>query len=175
MPNGGRFPGGLRTRGHDGVRSSRKHMSGFKGSYISTLDSKARVAVPARLRRSTDAGPADRFVITLGLNGCLFLFPPGFWDQVQRKIAAQSFTQKKTLYFTRKLMFYAEDVELDRQSRIRIPQRLLDLLQTEKEVLFIGAIERIELWKPERYEQYLTEFETEHDTSYEDVAEELLL
>lgn len=150
-------------------------MSGFKGSFVSTLDSKGRVAVPAKLRRNAEAGPADRFVITLGLNGCLFLFPPDYWDEVMRKIAAQSFTQKKTLYFTRKLMANADDVELDRQARIRVPQGLAAQSGLEKEVLFVGAIARIELWRPESFEQYQRSFESENQTSYEDVAEELLL
>jgi len=150
-------------------------MSGFKGSFISTLDSKGRVAVPAKLRRNTEAGSADRFVITLGLNGCLFLFPPDYWDEVMRKIASQSFTQKKTLYFSRKLMSNADDVELDRQARIRVPQGLIMQSGLEKEVLFVGLIERIEVWNPEAFNRYQAMFETENQTSYEDVAEELLL
>jgi len=150
-------------------------MSGFKGSFVSTLDSKGRVAVPAKLRRNAEAGPADRFIITLGLNGCLFLFPPEYWDEVLGKIASQSFTQKKTLYFTRKLMANADDVELDRQARIRVPQGLSAQVGLEKEVLFVGAIKRIELWRPASFAEYQESFESENQTSYENVAEELLL
>jgi MraZ protein len=150
-------------------------MSEFKGSFISTLDAKGRVAVPAKLRRHPDSGPADRFVITLGLNGCLFLFPPDHWAEVMRKIAALPFTQQKTLYFTRKLMSNADDVELDRQARIRIPQGLLAQAGLEREVKFVGAIQRIELWRPETFDQQINSYESDNNTSYENVAEELLL
>lgn len=150
-------------------------MSEFKGSYVSTLDAKGRVAVPAKLRRHPESGPSDRFVITLGLNGCLFLFPPDYWSEVMRKIAALPFTQQKTLYFTRMLMSNADDVELDRQARIRIPQSLLAQAGLEREVKFVGAITRIELWRPETFQEQMKNYETKNNTSYEDVAEELLL
>jgi MraZ protein len=150
-------------------------MSEYKGSFVSTLDVKGRVAVPARLRRSAESGPTDRFVITLGLNGCLFLFPPAFWAEVMRKIAALPFTQQKALYFRRKLMSNADDVELDRQARIRIPQPLLLEAGLEREVKFVGVITHIELWRPETFTEQMAAYEEKHHTSYEDVAEELLL
>ena len=146
-------------------------MSGFKGRYVSTLDSKGRVAVPAKLRRVSPDGTADRFVLTLGLDGCLFLFPPEQWDKIVARLEEISFTQRKAKYFTRMLLSNAEDVELDGQSRIRVPQTLLASAGIEREVLFIGALRRIEIWRPDRYDRYLQEFEE----SYEDVAEELLL
>jgi len=146
-------------------------VSGFKGSYTSTLDGKGRVAVPAKLRRNSAAGSADRFVVTLGLDGCLFLFPPDQWDRVVERLEEIPFTQSDAKFFTRTLMANAEDVELDRQSRIRLPQNLIDKIGLEKEVLFVGALRRIEIWNPGTYEAYLNGY----SASYEDVAEKLLI
>jgi len=146
-------------------------VSGFKGQYVSTLDTKGRVAVPVKLRRNTPDGVADRFVITKGLDGCLFLFTPDYWERVTERLDEIPFTQHDAKYFTRQLLSHAEDVELDRQSRIRVPQKLIDTVHLEREALFIGVLRRIEIWRPETYEKYLQEF----DESYEDVAAKLLL
>jgi len=146
-------------------------MTGFKGSYTSSLDSKGRVAVPVKLRRNSAAGSADRFVITLGLDGCLFLFPPDYWDKVVERLEGIPFTQADAKFFTRTLMSNADDVELDRQSRIRIPQTLIDRVKLEKDVLFVGALRRIEIWRPDTYEAYLNGY----TATYEDVAEKLLI
>ena len=145
--------------------------SGFKGRYTTLLDSKQRVAVPAKLRRNTPSGSADSFTITLGLNGCLFLFPQEQWDVIIAKLKGSSFAGKRALFLWRTIASNAEDVDLDGQSRIRIPQPLVETIKLEKEVLFVGAITRIEIWRPDAYEQYLQEF----DESYEDVAEDFLL
>lgn len=146
-------------------------MSGFKGSYTSTLDGKGRVAVPAKLRRNSPAGSADRFVITLGLDGCLFLFPPDQWDKVVTRLEEVPFTQSDAKFFTRTLLSNADDVELDGQSRIRIPQHLIEKISLEKEVLFVGALRRIEIWRPSTYQAYLNGY----SATYEDVAEKLLI
>lgn len=146
-------------------------MSGFKGSHRSLLDSKGRVAVPVKLRRNTAAGAADRFVITRGLDGCLFLFPPDYWDQVVSRLETMSFTQDDAKFFTRMLTAYADDVELDAQSRIRIPQILIEKAKLEKEVLFVGALKRIEIWRPSAFEEY----ENNYPSTYEEVAAKLFI
>ena len=145
--------------------------SGFKGRFMALMDSKQRVAVPAKLRRNTPSGSADSFVITLGLDQSLFLFPVEQWDEITAKLKNVSFAGRKAKYLIRTIASNAEDVDLDGQSRIRIPQPLVDAIQLEKEVLFVGALTRIEIWRPDTYEKYLQEF----DESYEDVAEDFLL
>lgn len=135
------------------------------------LDSKQRVAVPAKLRRNTPGGAADQFVITLGLDHCLFLFTPEQWDLITGRIKEVSFTSEKAKFLTRMLASHAEDVELDSQSRILIPQILIEAVGLQKEVLFVGAITRIEIWRPDTYRKYLQDFKE----SYEKVAEDFLL
>ena len=138
-------------------------MSGFKGRYKSTLDAKARVAVPAKLRRASPDGTTDRFVITLGLDGCLFQVV-GNLDVVTSDL--QLAVMKTRMQPIKKVFGRFPRVVRD---LARSLNKEIELI--EKDVLFIGALRRIELWRPDAYEHYLQEF----DSSYEDVAEELLL
>ena len=145
--------------------------SGFKGQFKAQFDAKQRVAVPAKLRRNAPGGTADQFVITLGFDGCLFLFSSEQWDQVVARIREVSFTSEKAKFLTRMLASHAEDVELDGQARILVPQILIQKVRLEKEVLFVGALNRIEIWRPDTFEKYL---QGSPDT-YEQVAGEFLL
>jgi transcriptional regulator MraZ len=145
--------------------------SGFKGQYSAQVDNKQRVAVPAKLRRNVPGGAADQFVITLGLDGCLFLFPPEKWDQIVSRLQESSFTTEKAKFFWRVLAAHAEDVELDGQSRILLPARLIARAGIKKEVTFVGAINRIEIWHPETFDKYVRE----QPDSYEKVAADYLL
>ena len=145
--------------------------SGFKGRYTAQFDAKQRVAVPAKLRRNAPGGTVDQFVITLGLDGCLFLFTPEKWDQIVSRILEVSFTSEESKSFSRRIASHAEDVELDAQARILVPQILIQKAGLKKEVLFVGVLNRIELWHPEAFEKY----EQEQADTYEQVAAKFLL
>ena len=132
---------------------------------------KQRVAVPAKLRRNTPGGEALEFVITLGLDGCLFLFTPERWDQLAARIKEHSFTNEKTKFLSRVLASNAQDVELDGQSRILIPKDLIEAVGLEKEVMFVGVFDRIEIWRPDRFKKWVQE----QPDPYEKVAGDFLL
>ena len=145
-------------------------MAGFKGSYKFTLDHKGRVNIPAKLRRATAGSSYDTFVVTRGLEECLFVFALDQWEKIEEKLESLSFTQSAHRLFIRILLSNACDAVLDRQGRIAIPQNLLSLAKINKEILIIGALQRIELWNPEIFEKYLQQA----DQSYEQVAEKIL-
>jgi len=152
-------------------------MAGFKGSYKYTIDHKGRVnipakfrrSIPAKFRRSTASTSHDLYVITRGLEGCLFVYPAEEWERVEQKLQNLSFTQKSHRLFGRYLLSNASDVQLDRQGRITIPQNLLELAEIKKDVLIIGVLERIEIWDPEVHQKYLDSA----GKSYEEIAEEI--
>ncbi len=148
-------------------------MSAFKGSYRIVIDSKNRLSLPAKLRRATQATVYDQFVITRGLEGCLFLFAADEWQRIEEKLRALSFTQADTRLFTRMLLSQAEDVTLDTQGRITIPQNLLELAQLgkEQEALVTGNLNRIEIWNSKVWNDYLKN----SPKTYEQVAESVLL
>ena len=140
-------------------------MNSFLGTYRHTLDSKGRLSIPSKFRKAT----GEVFVITLGLDQCLFFYPVDEWKRVQRKLGQLSFTSRKTRFFTREIAAHASEVVVDGHGRIVIPQDLRELAGLDKDALVIGAFERIEIWDPKRYEAYREGF----GMTYEEVAESL--
>ena len=99
-------------------------MSAFKGSHRIIIDEKNRLSLPAKLRRASQAAVNDQFVITLGLEGCLFVFAADEWQRIEDKLRNLSFTQANARMFIRMLLSQATDAELDRQGGITLPQSL---------------------------------------------------
>lgn len=148
-------------------------MSAFKGTYKIVVDNKGRLSLPAKLRRATQATVYDQFVLTRGLEGCLFLFAADEWGKIEERLRNLSFTQSDNRLFLRMLLSQATDVQLDAQGRINIPPNLLEQAQLvkEQEALVIGNLNRIEIWSSRVWENYLKN----SSKSYEQVAESILL
>jgi MraZ protein len=140
-------------------------MTSFLGRYTHTLDAKGRLSIPSKFRKAT----GEIFVLTLGLDGCLFFYPREEWQRVESELRGLSFTSRKTRFFKREIASRADEVSVDKHGRIVIPQELRELVGLEKDVLVIGAIERVEFWDPKRHQKYKEEF----GLSYEEVAETL--
>jgi len=146
-------------------------MPSFIGRYDYSIDHKGRLNIPAKFRKLMDPDSQETFVITLGLEGCLFCFPLSEWTLIEAKLRELSITQKRTRFFVRTLTSHASDSRIDSQGRITIPQQLLQLAEVNKEVVIIGVLNRIEIWAPARYESYQQDF----GMTYEEVAEDILL
>ncbi len=145
-------------------------MSGFLGNFTGTLDSKNRVQIPSRLRQSSDVN-LNTCYLTLGLGGCLYLFPHEEWRRVEAKFENFNFAHPEANYVLRVLMANTVEVAPDTQGRILIPQALTDKVGIKKDVLILGMIRRIEFWGTEKFDQYVEGF----GKSYEEVAAQLLL
>ncbi len=145
-------------------------MPGLIGEYKGTLDSKGRLILPAGLRKSKSV-TLDAFVLTLGFNKCLFLFPIPEWEKIEQRLENYAFTHQDANFFLRMLMSHASEVNLDRQYRITIPPKLLTKAAIEREVLILGAGRRIELWVPAAFDEYVKGF----DKTYEQVAQQLMV
>ncbi|HDL04802.1 MAG TPA: division/cell wall cluster transcriptional repressor MraZ [candidate division Zixibacteria bacterium] len=146
-------------------------MVGFYGRYNVLMDGKGRIALPAKFRPSTasEKDADGQFMLTKGLDGCLALYPEKEWQLIQERLNTLDFTRKDYRYFSRLLYSVAVPIKLDRQGRLLIPSHLQEQAGLEREILIIGANRWIELWEPDRYEQYLSQY----GQSYEDVAERL--
>lgn len=127
-------------------------MSSFKGRYLYTVDSKGRIAVPAKLRKTLSA--LGGIVITRGFEQCLYLYPQEEWKKVEEFIRGLSFLDARQRNFGRTLFQWAMDAELDTQSRVSVPQELLKYAGITNDVLIIGVVDRIEMWDPAVYEEY---------------------
>jgi len=145
-------------------------MSSFKGSYSYSVDTKGRTNIPARLRKYVSTEANDTFVVTRGYEQCLFVYPLDEWSKLEESIRRLSPSDPKHRFFTRTLLQRAVESQLDGQSRITIPKELLQFAGIENEVLILGVLERIEVWNPRVYDDYLKA----QAESYENVAQTVL-
>ena len=122
----------------------------FIGEYQHSLDSKNRIIVPAKLRE----GLGNKFVITKGLDGCLYAYPLEEWKILEDKVKTLPLTNKDARTFVRFFFSGACEVELDKQFRGLIPQNLKEYAKIEKDIVSIGVLSRVEIWSKEMWENY---------------------
>ncbi len=138
----------------------------FTGEYHHALDGKGRVIIPSRLRE----GLGDSFVITRGLDHCLFVYPNSEWVRLEQKMKQLPFTRRDSRAFMRLFFSGAMEVEADKQGRVLIPQNLREYAGIEKDVMFIGVSNRVEIWSEPAWKKYFGEA----DGNYEELAEKLV-
>ncbi|HHY13262.1 MAG TPA: division/cell wall cluster transcriptional repressor MraZ [Thermoanaerobacterales bacterium] len=138
----------------------------FMGEYNHTVDSKGRLIMPAKFREALNS----KFVITKGLDHCLFVYPMDEWEIIERKLKSLPFTQKDARAFVRFFFSGALETVIDKQGRILIPPNLRDFAMIRKEVVIIGVSTRIEIWSQEEWESYRNDAEL----SYEEIAEKMV-
>ena len=114
----------------------------FMGEYNHTIDTKGSLIIPAKFREQLGNG----FVVTKGLDGCLFVFPMNEWELFEQKLRTLPLTQKSARKFTRFFVAGATECELDKQGRILLPQTLREFAQLEKDVVLSGNLNRVEIW-----------------------------
>lgn len=136
------------------------------GEYKHNLDTKGRIIVPSKFRELLD----EQFVITRGLDRCLFAYTEDEWSRIEEKLKALPLTKKDARKFTRLFFSGATNVEIDKQGRINIPQNLREYAGLSKECTVIGVSSRIEIWDSAAWE----DFYTESEDNFEDIAEDLI-
>lgn len=140
-------------------------MSGFKGKYQYAVDEKGRISLPVKLRKNLSEAANNSFVVTKGLGGCLVLYPNDDWNELEKRMRVElNPFNPEDLSFRRSILEWANDVKLDGQQRIMIPQELLDVANIKTTVLIVGNLETIELWNPEKYAQYKQTIEPHYET-----------
>lgn len=122
----------------------------FMGEYHHTIDDKGRLIVPTKLR--DDLG--QNFIVTRGLEGCLFVYPKNEWDKIINKYKELPDTKDRR-YFMRIFLSGATVCDLDKQGRINIPMPLMQYSNLVKECLIIGVDERLEIWSKESWEKFI--------------------
>ncbi len=121
----------------------------FLGQFEHTIDSKGRLTMPAKFR----PGLATGLVVTLGMDGCLFVFPLVKWGELATRIEALPITNSDARSLARLMFSNADDSGMDRQGRILIPAHLRTYAQLDSEVIITGLSSRIELWNPVRWQE----------------------
>lgn len=138
----------------------------FMGEYQHTVDTKGRLIVPSKFREPL----LDGFVLTRGLDNCLFGYPLDEWKRLEEKLKALPVTKKDARAFTRFFFSGATEVDIDKQGRINIPASLLSFSKIEKECVVIGVSSRIEIWSKSLWEEYYEQSEQ----SFNDIAENII-
>lgn len=121
----------------------------FIGEYSHVLDAKGRMFMPAKFRGEL----GEKFIVTIGLDRCLFVFPTETFQIYKEKLDAISLANRDARNFTRFFFAGAGECELDKQGRIMLPQKLRTYARLEKDVTVVGVSGRIELWNTEDWEK----------------------
>lgn len=120
------------------------------GSVIHSIDAKGRYIVPAKFR--SDLG--ERFVVTEGVGGCLFVFTLEQWEIVAERLAELPADDEDTLYLKREFFSRAYDLEIDKQFRIVLPPLLRELAGLDRDIVSVGMTRRLEIWDKQRWDDY---------------------
>ena len=142
----------------------------FKGQFTYSIDAKSRISIPAKLRKHMVPDANDTIIMTKGLSKCIDLYPLNEWQVIEDRLMKLNQFQPDELRFIRMFVQYATEDKMDSQSRILIPQLLIDYAEIEKEVLIIGALRKIEVWNPKIYEDYLSQ----SPLTYEEIAAKVM-
>jgi MraZ protein len=142
----------------------------FRGQFTYSIDSKGRIAIPAKLRKHISADANETFVMTRGLSNCIDLYPLDEWQKIEQTLLDLNSFQPDDARFIRMFVQFAAEDVMDVQSRILIPTALVNYAKIEKDVLILGALKKIEVWNPKVYEEYLLQ----SPQTYEEIAAKVM-
>ena len=140
----------------------------FIGEYNHNLDSKGRLAVPAKFRILLKGGA----VVTRGLDNCLFLYPKKEWIKVAEKLASlPTISNPQARAYARATLGGAMNVDFDSQGRIILPEYLRNFAALSKKAVVVGLYDKLEIWDEENWEKYRTKAEQENNSIAESLGE----
>lgn len=120
----------------------------FRGRYTHTIDTKGRVSIPSRFREVLASRGQNTFIITNDLDPCLVAYPLEEWFELEKKLQALPSFLPEAVQFRRFFLSGAQECTFDGQGRILIPASLREHALLDKEALFVGLIEKFEIWSP---------------------------
>ena len=121
----------------------------FMGEYNHSIDQKGRLIVPSKFREQL----GNEFVVTKGLDGCLFVYSNEEWQRIEEKFREIPLTTKDARKFSRFFFAGAATCEVDKQGRILLPSNLREYAAIEKEVVSVGVLSRVEIWSKDRWNE----------------------
>ena len=135
------------------------------GEFHHNIDEKSRLIIPSKFRSEL----GERFVITRGLDKCLFIYSEVEWNKIMQKVSKLQFTKKNVRAFERTFIGGASIIEFDKQGRINITSPLVHYANITKECVIIGVNERLEIWSLEEFNKYMKE----NEESLEEITEDI--
>ena len=147
----------------------------FIGEYAYSLDSKCRVNIPAKFRQSLSADSQNTFVITRGLDPCVWVYPLEQWKEIENNLRNLSSVKNIHRTFVRDTARYASPSTYDKQGRITLTPSLTEYAGLEKDVLIIGMINKIEIWNPNTLKMVDQQNLDIEPNAYDDLADKIIL
>lgn len=138
----------------------------FMGEFQHSIDDKGRIIIPAKFRDLLGSS----FVVTRGLDQCLFVYPLQEWEVLEQKLKALPLMKSDARAFTRFFFSGATECEWDKQGRVNLPGNLRQYAKLEKDCVVLGVSNRVEIWSKDTWEQY---FQQSEDT-FNEIAEKLV-
>ena len=120
----------------------------FIGEYSFSLDNKGRVNIPSKFRQSLSDDNDNTFVMTRGMDPCIYAYPLSEWKQIEADLRNLSSLSKVNRSFIRDTARYASPSTYDKQGRITLTPSLINYAHLKKEILIIGLVNKIEIWDP---------------------------
>ena len=123
------------------------------GEYHHNIDEKGRLIIPSKFREEV----GNSFVVTRGLDGCLFVYSLVEWEKIVAKLKKLPFTKKDARTFMRFFLASATVCEFDKQGRINLVNSLIEYAGLKKECTIIGVNDRLEIWSLDKYNNLMEE------------------
>jgi MraZ protein len=136
-------------------------MIGFLGEYEATLDSKGRFLLPAGVKKQLPEGVDPVFVVNRGFEKCLTVYPMQSWKPIYENISGLNDFDPKVREFRRYFLNGAIQLELDGAGRILLPKNLMEHAGLEKDIVLVAAVNKLEIWDKNKYQQFFDTFSPE--------------
>ena len=147
----------------------------FIGEYSYSLDSKGRINMPAKFRQALSKDNKSTFVITRGMDSCIWVYSLNQWLEIEKSLRSLSSLSKIHRTFVRNTARYATPSTYDKQGRITIPPSLIDYAGLDKDVLIIGMVNKMEIWNTENLEKTEKEALEIDLAAYDELAEKITI
>ena len=146
-------------------------MIGFLGEYEATLDAKGRFLLPVGFKKQLTEESGSQFVISRGFEKCLTLYPIKNWEPIFSELSKLNDFDPKVREFRRYFLNGAVTVELDTASRLLVPPNLKEHAGLEKDIVLVAAMNKIEIWDKNKYQQFFESFSPE---SFSQLAQQVM-
>lgn len=147
----------------------------FIGEYRYSIDSKGRINVPSKFRQSLSPDSDETFVMTRGLDECVWVYPLEEWERIEDSLRGLTFLKQKERTFIRNIVRWATPTKYDKQGRIMIPAPLIEMAGLDDQVVIIGMLNKIEVWNPDSVDNRDEEFIDPTDEEFGNLAEQIRL
>lgn len=130
-------------------------MSLFTGEYECKMDAKGRLTLPSKVKNKLPEVSGNQLILSLGLEPCLVLYTQVEHRKISSRLASMNEFNQEFRKLQRNFFRRIEDVELDKAGRILIPKTMSGYAKLEKELILVGMGNRIEIWNPDVYDEFI--------------------